>query len=214
MSVAKHVFTLAEKWEVIEKSPARNTQQLEDNSQKERYLTTAEMHRLLEALKGCNSTVVPDIVEFLMVTGARKTEVVELTWSEIDLTTATWTLPAERNKGKRPKTVPLSVRAVEVLKRRQDNGSEYVFPTPKSGKPLQHFHRTWDRIRKKAKIPDVRLHDLRHSYASFLINSGRSLYEVQKLLGHSQIQTTQKYAHLTRNTLSEATKTMDVLMGI
>jgi len=102
---------------------------------------------------------------------------------------------------------------VEVLKRRKDNGSEYVFPNPKTGKPLQHFFNTWDRIRKIAGIPDVRLHDLRHSFASFLVNNGRSLYEVQRLLGHSQIQTTQRYAHLTHGTLSEATNKPRGRMG-
>jgi integrase len=214
MAVAKYIFALAERWETIDKSPARNISKLEDNNAKERFLSTEEMQRLLDALKQCNSTVVPDIVELLMLTGARRNEVAELEWKEINLDRAVWTLPAERNKAKKQKVVPLSDRAVEVLKRRKDNGSEYVFPNPKTGKPLQHFFNTWDRIRKIAGIPDVRLHDLRHSFASFLVNNGRSLYEVQRLLGHSQIQTTQRYAHLANDTLSEATKIMDTLVGI
>ncbi len=214
MAIVKYVFALAERWEVLDKSPARNIPRLEDNNQKERFLTTEEMHRLLEALKSCNSHAVRDIIEFLLITGARRTEVVGLEWKEIDFAKRSWTLPAARNKTKRPKTIPLSDRAMEMLEARKANGSEYVFPNLKTGKPLQHFFGTWDRIRKIAKIPDVRLHDLRHSYASFLVNSGRSLYEVQKLLGHTQISTTQRYAHLTNDTLSEATKIMDRLVGI
>ncbi|GAB6059438.1 tyrosine-type recombinase/integrase [Desulfonatronum parangueonense] len=214
MAIVKYIFSLAERWEIIDKSPARHIPKLAENNQKERFLTVEEMQRLLTALKECSSDVVPDIVELLMVTGARKSEVVELEWKELNLEKATWTLPASRNKAKRPKTIPLSDRAVEVLTRRQSNGSKYVFPNPKTGQPLQYFFSTWNRIRKAAGIPDVRLHDLRHSYASFLVNSGRSLYEVQKLLGHSQISTTQRYAHLTYGTLSEATKIMDTLVGI
>jgi site-specific recombinase XerD len=84
--------------------------------------------------------------------------------------------------------------------------SEYVFPNPRTGLPLQHFHNTWDRIRTRAGLPDVRIHDLRHNFASLLINSGRSLYEVQKLLGHADISTTQRYAHLAQATLQEATE--------
>ena len=64
----------------------------------------------------------------------------------------------------------------------------------------------WDKIRKQAGIPDVRLHDLRHNYASLLVNHGRSLYEVQKLLGHADISTTQRYAHLSQDTLKDATE--------
>ena len=82
MSIVKYIFALAERWESIDKSPARNISRLEDNNAKERFLSTAEMQRLLDALKQCNSTVVPDIVELLMLTGARRNEVVELEWNE------------------------------------------------------------------------------------------------------------------------------------
>jgi site-specific recombinase XerD len=63
---------------------------------------------------------------------------------------------------------------------------------------------TWNTARKRAGLPDVRLHDLRHTFASLLINNGRSIYEVQRLLGHTQIKTTQRYAHLTQETLLDA----------
>ncbi len=103
--------------------------------------------------------------------------------------------------------------AMKVLERRQGNDSEYVFPNPKTGKPMQEVFRTWDRVRKAVGLDDVRIHDLRHSYASFLVNSGRSLYEVQKLLGHSQLSTTQRYAHLTHDTLRQATEVVGRKVG-
>lgn len=206
MALVKYIFNLAEKWEVIDKSPARHVSKLADNSHKERYLTKEETERLLTELKSCKSQAVPDIVKLLILTGARKSEVVGLRWDELDLAKGIWVVPPERNKAKNRKTIPLSQGALKVLERRQQNCSVYVFPNPKTGEPLKHFHNTWDRIRTRAGVPDVRIHDLRHNFASLLINSGRSLYEVQKLLGHSSISTTQRYAHLTQDTLRDATE--------
>ncbi len=206
MALVKYIFNLAEKWDVIEKTPARHISRLEDNNCKERYLSSEETKRLLGELKNCKSQVVPDIIELLILTGARKSEVVNLPWQELDLKQGLWTIPPERNKAKTRKTIPLSQGALRILEKRKHNGSEYVFPNPKTGGPIKHFHNTWDRVRKNAGIPDVRIHDLRHNFASLLVNSGRSLYEVQKLLGHSNISTTQRYAHLTQDTLRDATE--------
>jgi len=213
MALVKYIFNLAERWDIIESTPIKNIKQLEDNSPKERYLTDQELYNLLEALHTTRSQVVPDIVEFLLLTGARRGEALGMTWAEIDMERCIWVLPPERNKANREKVIPLSQRALNVLQRRYDNGSGYVFPNPETGKPLKHFYSTWNRIRKAAGLPDVRLHDLRHSYASFLVNNGRSLYEVQKLLGHSQLSTTQRYAHLTEDTLKDATEIVGSLVG-
>ncbi|TVR02772.1 MAG: site-specific integrase [Desulfovibrionales bacterium] len=213
MALVKYIFNLAERWEVIEKSPTRNVPRLEDNACKERFLTTEEMCRLLDALARCNRPAIPEIIEFLLLTGARRGEALGLCWKELDLDKGVWVLPAERNKTKKSKTIPLSREAMELLKKRRDNGSEYVFPNPETGKPIRHLFWTWDKIRKEAGLPEVRIHDLRHSYASLLVNSGRSLYEVQKLLGHTQLSTTQKYAHLAHDTLKQATEIVGQKVG-
>lgn len=206
MALVKYIFNLAERWEVIDKSPTRHVSRLEEENHKERYLSSDETERLLSELKKCRSPVVPDIIEFLILTGARRSEAVNLPWQELDMAKGVWIIPAERNKAKVKKVIPLSRGALNVLERRKENGCEYVFPNPETGEPMKHFHGTWDRIRKKAGIPDVRIHDLRHNFASLLINSGRSLYEVQKLLGHADISTTQRYAHLSQDTLKDATE--------
>ena len=82
--------------------------------------------------------------------------------------------------------------------------NQYLFPNGKESKPIVNLTYHWHKIRKLAHIEDVRIHDLRHSFASALVNSGRSLYEVQQLLGHSDIKVTQKYAHLSKNSLYDA----------
>ena len=99
----------------------------------------------------------------------------------------------------------MSDSAVELLKKieRQDDAVS-VFNNPKTKKPFVSIFYSWDTARKKAGMPDLRIHDLRHSFASFLINAGRSLYEVGHLLGHTQIKTTMRYAHLSDQTLRDA----------
>jgi integrase len=92
-------------------------------------------------------------------------------------------------------------------------GSRYVFPNPDTGKPYVTIFYAWNTARQCAGLPDVRIHDLRHSFASILINSGRSLYEVQHLLGHTQSKTTERYAHLQRETLLKAANVVATLVG-
>ena len=204
MALVKYIFSLAEKWEVIDKNPARGVSKLADNNHKERFLTPEETEKLLIELKKCLSSVVPDLIEFLILTGARKSEASNAKWEDVDFDNLLWTIPI--SKSGKPRHVPLSKAAAMVLERRKGNSSTYIFPNPKTGSPISSFHNTWDRIRKNAGIPDVRIHDLRHNFASLLINHGRSLYEVQKLLGHADISTTQRYAHLSQDTLKEATE--------
>ena len=204
MALIKFIFNLAEKWEIIEKSPVWGVMQLHENNQKERYLSQEELNRLMVALKVCKSTVVPDLIEFLILTGARKGEAAHARWEDVDLQKCTWKVPL--SKSGKARYIPLSNAAVTVLLRRKREEGPYIFPSPKTGKPITNFYTTWYKIRTNAGLPDLRVHDLRHNFASLLINAGRSLYEVQKLLGHANITTTQRYAHLSQDTLKEATE--------
>ena len=90
---------------------------------------------------------------------------------------------------------------------------EWTFPNPDTKKPFVSIFCAWDTARKSVGLGDVRIHDLRHSQASFLVNAGRTLYEVQNILGHTQVKTTQRYAHLSHDTLLNATNSVNTALG-
>ena len=123
-----------------------------------------------------------------------------------------WRIPT--TKAGRPRYVPMSNGVLTLLANvPHDDKCPYVFANPKTKKPYCAFFHSWDTARKKAGLSDVRIHDLRHSFASFLVNAGRSIYEVQKILGHTQIKTTQRYAHLSQDTLLDAADAVGNLIG-
>ena len=101
--------------------------------------------------------------------------------------------------------MPLNDSAVEVLDQLGTEGKyEWLFVNAAMGERLKYVHRVWDRLRIKSGLPSQTLHGLRHQYASFLINQGRTLYEVQQILGHSDPSVTQRYAHLSTRSLQDA----------
>jgi integrase len=100
--------------------------------------------------------------------------------------------------------LPLNASAIKVLDQLDTEGShEYLFVNGKFGKPYSNIHKVWRQLRARAGLPHLRIHDLRHQYASFLVNSGRTLYEVQQIWGHSDPSVTQRYAHLSKKSLQE-----------
>ena len=114
----------------------------------------------------------------------------------------------------RPRYVPLSDGAVALLhSMKRFDDCPWAFPNPKTLKPYVSIFYSWDTARKAAGLKEVRMHDLRHSFASFLVNSGRTLYEVQKLLGHTQIKTTARYSHLSQDTLLDASNAVTRAVG-
>jgi integrase len=145
------------------------------------------------------------IATFLLATGCRLNEALQATWEQVDLTTRMWRIPALNSKSKRMRSVQLNDTAIEVLRYfDQGKGAGWLFISPRSGKRYTTIAKAWLKLRAKAGLPKLRLHDLRHQYASFLVNSGRTLYEVQQILGHSDPSVTVRYAHLSLTSLKEA----------
>lgn len=188
---------------------------MEENNKKERYLSAEEAQRLYEAVCASPNPMLKYIVPMLILSGARKREVLDAKWEDFDFTRRIWRIPM--TKTGKARHVPLSDGALTILSTMpRDMNCPWVFANPDTGKPYVSIFCAWDTARKHAGLSDVRIHDLRHSFASLLINSGRTLYEVQHLLGHSQVKTTQRYAHLSQDTLlaaaNAATRALDGYM--
>lgn len=201
----RYLFNCALKWEVagVTRNPTAGVPLLTENNKRERCLKDHEALRLFEAMEASSNVMLPYIVAMLLLTGARKREVLHARWADMDQEQRRWRI--EFNKTGQTRHVPLSQGVLSLLaKVPRVEGSEYVFPNPATGKPYATLFGAWDTARRKAGLADLRIHDLRHSFASYLINQGHSLYEVQKLLGHTQVKTTQRYAHLTHDSLLNA----------
>ena len=148
---------------------------------------------------------VADVVRLCLLTGCRRGEALAATWAQFDLESGIWTKPAATTKTNTEHRVPLSDAAVLLLrgmsaeaKSDEADTSEpvHVFPDETGESHLTEIKRGWQDLRRAAAIPDVRLHDLRHTYASILVSAGASLPMIGALLGHTQPSTTARYAHL------------------
>jgi len=166
---------------------------------RERFLTDAEFERLGDVLREAEErggASAPSIaaIRLLLLTGCRKSEILSLRWEQVDLDTAQLHLP-DTKTGSRTVSLPdEAVKVLEAIPRVADN--PWVITGRKPGTHLKSLDVGWRTLRARARIEDVRIHDLRHSYASRALALGESLPMIGKLLGHKQIETTARYAHL------------------
>jgi integrase len=144
------------------------------------------------------------IIRMCMLTGARVGEVRTARFEQFNLDYAIWSKPASTTKQRKIHRVPISQEVVAIVRQRQlvvPRGNPWLFPGGAVGKPVREIRRFWIKVQKEADLPDVRIHDLRHTFASLLVSGGASLEIIGRLLGHSQMQTTQRYAHLMESPL-------------
>jgi integrase len=197
----RRVFNLAIRWGWIEKNPTAGVKRNPEHN-RERYLTPEEVRRLHGALSNCYDQTSAQAIMVLMLTGARMAEVLNMSWDQLDLRNGIWMKPPASTKQRRSHRVVLSGPVIALLQRRQtETVGDYVFPGRK-GKPMTQVRKTWLAACRDAGLveetgkPSVRLHDLRHCFASILAASGFGLKVIGDMLGHSQPQTTARYAHL------------------
>ena len=151
-----------------------------------------------------------NIIRLIMLTGCRKGEALAAKWEQFDLEAGRWTKPAATTKQDQEHVAPLSSAAVELLKGIDQQG-EYLFPGEDGHQ--KGIKSAWETIRKRADIEDVRIHDLRHTYASVLASAGQSLPVIGALLGHTQSKTTERYAHLFDDPLRKATEAAGAVLS-
>ena len=187
-------------------SPCAGVSPFKIHTQRERYLTQDEAQRLMRALEKSDR---PEAfaIRLLLLTGARKSEILKARWEYVRRDLRLLIVPL--SKSGKPRHIPLSDAALEVLcAMSRSPGNSWLFPGHAPGKPLSDLYLFWNKLRRELGLADVRIHDLRHTFASFLVNAGHSLYEVQKLLGHGDPRTTMRYAHLGQASLLAAAETV------
>ncbi len=204
-ALLKAALNLAVEWDLIKTSPADKLKLFRVDNRIERYMSEEELGRLLTVLRTDKNRMVANLMLFLVSTGARLNEALHARWEHIDTVNGVWRIPAANSKSKRVRSAPLGDSALEVLSQlKTQNRGEFLFINNTTKKRLTCVKTVWDRLRKAADLPQLRIHDLRHQYASMLVNSGRTLYEVQQILGHSDPSVTQRYSHLSASALKDA----------
>ena len=208
LSVLSRMLTMAEVWEMRSEgvNPCRYVKKYAEHK-RERFLSDEEYRRLGSALRdaereGFASPGAIAAIRLLMLTGCRSGEIMSLRWDYVDLEMGELRLPDSKTGSK---VVYLGDPAIAVLRgipRRE--GIPWVFPGTRPGRHMTYLHDSWRRILGRAGIENLRIHDLRHSYASGGLLVGEGLPMIGKLLGHNKVQTTARYAHLANDPLKAA----------
>ena len=224
VAVLSKMFALAIKWEMRADNPAKGIERAPEH-RRERFLSPAEIARLSDVLAVHPERVSANVVRLLMLTGARRGETLSAEWNQFDLSAGVWVKPSAATKSGKLHRIPLSAPARELLvgmKAESDTENErrarhglppipFVFPGSE-GKPLGDIKHFWASVARKAEIEGVRVHDLRHTHAAILASLGLSLPIIGALLGHTQMATTQRYAHLMDDPLRAATERVGAIV--
>lgn len=198
-------YSLGQKWGVpgTDKNPVRAVARKPYDNARQRYLTAEEAKALKLACELSRNKALVHIVGLLILTGARKRELLDAKWEDFDLGQRLWFIPVTKNGKSRH--VPLSQAAIDILNRLpRKKGCSWLLPNPATGKPWVSIKRAWMKAVDDADLKGLRIHDLRHASASFLINAGVDLYAVGRVLGHRDHKSTQRYVHVMNSTLLEA----------
>jgi integrase len=206
------MFNRAREWGMIEHNPTAGIRKLAENNERCRWLTEEEQNRLLSFCHGLTRT----IVVVALRTGMRWGEIAHLKWQQapesnyVDFDRGIIFIHGALSKSKKSRWIPLGqIVKWELLNVPKQKGTDYLFLNPETGKPLGSIKDAFNRAVRKAEIKDFTFHSLRHTFASQLVRNGVDLYVVQKLLGHSCPQMTQRYAHLREDMLIDAIKKID-----
>ncbi|HIO72503.1 MAG TPA: site-specific integrase [Flavobacteriales bacterium] len=197
LAALSHVYSVATReWEWVTDNPTLKVKKPKEPKGRVRFLSDDERGRLLKACKESDNTILYPVVVLALSTGARKMEIMNLTWDDVDLHRGMAILNETKNDERR--ALPITSHALDVLKdlskiRRLD--TNLLFPRADGQKPIE-LRSAWDKALKVAQVADFKFHDLRHSAASYLAMNGATLAEIAEVLGHKSLVMVKRYAHL------------------
>jgi integrase len=225
LALLSSMFSEAMRWKWAKENPARGVERYQEHK-RERWLQDEELKRLNAALDKYPDQSAANAIRLIALTGSRKSEVLKAQWDEFDLERGVWTKPSHHTKQKKIEHVPLSTAALDLLRRMKPEVAVGPLFLGKDGEAARvSLRKPWVQVLKAAGLaeavtkkgkrrhavtkykPLVRIHDLRHTFASHLVSKGASLQIVGGLIGHTQIATTQRYAHVADKALRDATNT-------
>lgn len=202
--LVRHIFNVAlqEKVPGLRENPTRHLRLTSNRQVRGKFLSAEELQRLIAVIAERDADYLETVL-LLALTGLRRGNVFGMEWSWVDLEQGTVQIPAHADKAKQGFTKVLPKLARDILVRRfaamQEGqvASPWVFANPKTGKPYASRRSLWETCRREAGLDNLRYHDLRHTFASMMLESGADIIDVQKALGHTQLKTTAVYLHLT-----------------
>ncbi|MBI3814326.1 MAG: site-specific integrase [Nitrospinae bacterium] len=206
-------FNLAYKrWEWVKENPCNKAQKEPENNQVDRWLIEDEYQRLIKASTGYLDGQLTDIILMALHTGMRQGEILSLKWNDVDLFRKVITVLKTKNK--KPKSIPMTDTIHDLLVRKSKVVimSGYIFTTDSNRIKKRTLIREFDKVMVKAGINDFTFHCLRHTAATWMIQSGIDIYTVSKILGHRDIKTTMKYAHHYPESLRHGVRAIDNFM--
>jgi integrase len=209
----RHMFNLARDWKMLANDNPAARIKLFKEERRERYLTPEELGKLNNALRDEPDWRWRAYFPLALMLGTRRGELCAARWEDIDLKQRTIRLP--ETKAGRPHLLPLPRAAIAILESSPSiTKARWVFSSESSTGHIVEPAKAWQRIRKRAGVEDVRIHDLRHTLASWLVGAGYNLSLIGRALNHSQIATTERYAHLAMDPIREALeRNADLMFG-
>ena len=208
-------FELALRWQTsgVKFNPVRGIARPKFNNARDRFLTSDDAARLLKATEASINPQLRNIVGLLLLTGARKRELLDAKWEHVNLDRKVWLIPM--SKTGKARYVPLSQAALDIIAQLpRFEKCPWLLPNPKTRKPFTCIKHPWATARTAAGLEGLHIHDLRHSAASFMINAGIDLFAVGKVLGHADHQSTMRYSHLANDTLMQAVEAGAAKMNV
>jgi len=208
IKLMSHIFNIAIQEELANENPAARVKQFRDFNQINYNLSDQELKKLLSVLESSGSQ--PALIAMMLIsTGCRLNEILTATWENVDLENNNLKIPSASSKNKMDRHVPLNDAAISILNRQTTKGKyTHIFINPRSEQPYSSIQKAWESLRLKAGLPKLRIHDLRHFYASNLASNGTSIYIISKLLGHRNVVTSERYSHVSNEALKSAANTV------